>query len=123
MDQILTEGGHTVISRLTARDAMKLVAQTMVDLIVTDVYMPDKDGLEVILEAQKACPNIPVIAISGAGGMKNMLRDAQLLGAACTLQKPFAKQQLLDAVATVLASIAANSSATSPIPPQKEPRA
>jgi len=123
MELILSEGGHQVISRLSARGAMQLVAQAMVDLIVTDVYMPDKDGLEVILEAQKARPKIPVIAVSGAGGIRNMLGDAKILGAAGTLQKPFGKQQLLDAVATALAATATASSEIGRFPPSKEPRA
>jgi DNA-binding NtrC family response regulator len=126
MEIDLTAGGHTVISLCSARGAMKLVAESMVDLIITDVYMPDKDGLEVILEARKTYPNIPVIAVSGVAGQKNMLHDAQLLGAACTLQKPFAKQRLLDAVAAVLAPVAPGSAVTtspasSEAPPGRDP--
>jgi CheY-like chemotaxis protein len=74
-----------------------------VDLIISDLYMPDKDRLEVIREARKAGPKIPVIAISGAAGEKNMLNTPRLLGASSILQKPFSKQQLLRAVGTVMA--------------------
>jgi CheY-like chemotaxis protein len=82
---------------------MKLAARTQVDLIITDMYMPDKDGLEVIADARKVCPKVPVIAVSAAAGTKDVLHAAKLLGATCTLQKPFSKVQLLDAVAAVMA--------------------
>jgi DNA-binding NtrC family response regulator len=100
-EQILGEAGHRVISCLWAADAMKVLAETPVDILITDLYMPDKDGLELIQEAHKMRPDVPIIAVSGAAGVKNLLHAAKLLGAACTLRKPFTKEQLLNAVATV----------------------
>jgi CheY-like chemotaxis protein len=94
---ILTGSGHRVIPCLSASRALKLAAQTRVDLIVTDIYMPDKDGLEIIRDARKVYPGILIIAISGACNAKDMLNVARHLGAACTLRKPFSKEQLLQA--------------------------
>ena len=93
---------------------MKLAARTSVDLIVTDIYMPDKDGLEVIAEARRVCPGVPVIAVSSFTGARDMLRTAKLLGAICTLQKPFTDQNLLQAVSQALA--------TTSLAPQRGPR-
>jgi CheY-like chemotaxis protein len=99
---ILEEAGHRVIPCLSASGALKLAAETPVDLIVTDIYMPEKDGLEIIRDARKACPCIPIIAISGAGDATDMLNVARHLGAAYTLRKPFSKEQLLRAVTMAL---------------------
>jgi CheY-like chemotaxis protein len=102
-ERILAGAGYTVTTCLSAREGMKLAARTPVDLIITDMYMPDKDGLEVIAEAQKVCPKVPVLAVSSACGTKDVLHAARLLGATRTLQKPFSKQQLLEAVAATMA--------------------
>lgn len=99
---ILAECGHQVIPFLSATEALRLAARMPVNLIITDLYMPEKDGLEVIHDAQKLCPKVPVIAISGVDGVKSMLRAASVLGASHILQKPFSKEQLLGAVATVM---------------------
>jgi len=101
-EQILTEAGHTVIACLSANDAMELAGRTKVDLIITDIYMPEKDGLEVIHEASRICPGLPVLAVSSATGTKDMLRTARILGASSTLQKPFSRQSLLQAVSEAL---------------------
>ncbi len=93
--QILTAAGHKVFAFLSANKAMEMVVRTPVDLIITDIYMPEKDGLEVIADARKWCPKTPILAVSGAVGEKDMLSAAKFLGASYTLQKPFSKQQLL----------------------------
>jgi CheY-like chemotaxis protein len=107
MEQILTGAGYRVISSLSASEATRLAARIEVDLIVTDIYMPGMDGLEVIVAARKTLPNIPVIAVSGAGVEKDMLHVARQLGAVLTLHKPFTKRQLLHAVGVALAPLAA----------------
>jgi len=103
---ILAEDGHQVIPFLSAIEAMELAARVPVDVIVTDLYMPEKDGLEVLQEVRKVCPKVPVIAVSGVRGVKNMLSAAKILGADCILQKPYSKEQLLGSVAGVLGSSA-----------------
>jgi two-component system, chemotaxis family, chemotaxis protein CheY len=107
MEQILTDAGHRVTSSLSASEATRLAARIEVDLIVTDIYMPDMDGLEVIAAARKALRGIPVIAVSGAEVGKDMLQVARQLGAVFTMQKPFTKRQLLYAVGVALAPTAA----------------
>jgi CheY-like chemotaxis protein len=106
MEGMLANTGHQVISRLSAKGAVHLAAQMSADLIITDLYMPDEDGLEVVRQARKVSPPVPVIVVSGGAGNKDLLGPAKLLGAAEVLRKPFSRQQLVDAVDRLLAAIA-----------------
>jgi CheY-like chemotaxis protein len=103
--QMLAGAGHKVYAFLSAREAMEMVARTPVDLIITDIYMPDKDGLEVIADARKHCPKTPILAVSSALGGRNMLPAARILGATHTLLKPFSKQELLNMIAQSVAPL------------------
>jgi len=74
------------------------------DIVITDIFLPEKDGLEVILEARKTNSEIKVIAISGGTGRvegDDYLEIAQLFGASKTLLKPVNKQDLLNACTEV----------------------
>jgi DNA-binding response OmpR family regulator len=75
-----------------------MATQERFDLIVTDIYMPDGDGLEVIRDLRRVRPNIPFIAMSGMTGQRDMLKVAKYLGASQTLLKPFSAGDLLAAV-------------------------
>lgn len=70
------------------------------DLVITDIIMPNKEGIETILELKRINKGIKIIAISGGGrtNAKDNLRSAKLLGASLTLAKPFESSKLLDAV-------------------------
>ena len=100
----LAGGGHEPVLCTTGDQALLVVAERTVDLIVTDIYMPGEDGLAVIMQLKKSRPGIPVIAISGMSGRWNMLEVAEQLGAFRTLQKPFAPAVLLEAVDAALAA-------------------
>jgi YesN/AraC family two-component response regulator len=65
--------------------------------------MPDKDGIEIIIEAKKVLPNIILIAISGGGRIdsESYLNTAKYLGADATLKKPFTHKELLDCIANL----------------------
>jgi DNA-binding response OmpR family regulator len=67
------------------------------DVIITDLIMPDKEGIETIMEVRKLNPSIKIMAISGGGkvGPENYLVLADALGANATLKKPFSGQELL----------------------------
>jgi CheY-like chemotaxis protein len=76
------------------------------DLLITDLLMPEKDGIETILEIRRAGAELPILAISGGGrygSRDDLLRMAERLGATATLQKPFTREQLLAAVERCLA--------------------
>ena len=67
------------------------------DILITDIIMPDKEGLGVIMETRASHPNLPIIAISGGGRLtpKAYLSDASALGAHAVLQKPVDHNELI----------------------------
>ena len=79
--------------------------QNLYDLIITDILMPKKEGLETLREIREEFPNIGIIAISGGGRLGNMdfLFAAGLLGADSVLAKPFSNKQITDSVNDCLA--------------------
>ena len=85
-----------------AKTAGKLAAGEPFDLIITDIYMPDRDGLDLIRDLRRLSPGIPFVAMSGMTGQLNMLKVAKHLGASHTLQKPFLAQDLLAAVEALI---------------------
>jgi CheY-like chemotaxis protein len=75
------------------------------DLVITDIFMPEGDGFEMLNELRGREPKVPVIAMSGGGVQDGLdvLAIAGRLGATKVLYKPFARRQLLDAIAEALA--------------------
>ena len=71
--------------------------------MITDIYMPEKDGLETLLDLQRDFPDVKVIAMSGGASKDNILQVASALGASLTLLKPFRPDELLEAVEHVAA--------------------
>lgn len=98
----LTGAGYTVIEAGDGRKALLLAQSLPFDVIVTDIYMPEGDGLELLTGLSMAKRRPPVIAMSSATGHMNMLRSARCLGATVTLQKPFPTEELLQRIATLL---------------------
>jgi DNA-binding NtrC family response regulator len=86
------------------RDALHLLAHTPCDVVVTDILMPEQDGIEVIWELRRRFPTIKIIAMSGGGqiGRQSVLRLATAFGAHGTLTKPFRTMDLLAAIRGVL---------------------
>ena len=104
--QVLEGAKHTVVEAPNGEVAMRLWREQPADLIVTDILMPEKDGLEVIRELRRECPTVKVIALSG-GSRKvhfDALDVARRFGAVATLEKPFELKELLAAVESVLKS-------------------
>jgi DNA-binding response OmpR family regulator len=92
--------GHTVIEACDGGEGLHLFRQGGVELVITDILMPEKEGLAVVMELRNARPPVPVIAISGGG--QDYLATATLLGAAKVLVKPFPAAVLLAAIAELL---------------------
>ena len=84
----LEAAGHQVVEAANGRT----------DLIITDIAMPELNGLDLMLALTRQFLHAKVIAISGAGEEKNVLDVAKLLGARQTFHKPFGIPQLLEAV-------------------------
>ena len=86
---VLESAGHTVTEATNGREGVALYRQQPADLVITDIQMPELNGLDLILELTREFLNVKVIAISGAQGEdRSVLNVAKLLGARQTLQKP-----------------------------------
>lgn len=95
--------GHTVEHFMSAVHARTWLARNPCDLVITDIYMPDCDGLEVIQWVRSKHPGIKIIAMSGSDTFGHSpLRAAELMGAARVLQKPFELTALADVVDDVM---------------------
>lgn len=98
--RMLESAGHEVIEAEDGRAGVAAFAKYELDAVITDIIMPQKEGIETIREIRAANPTIRIVAISGGGGNQNMefLRLAGKLGATVTLAKPIRKEELLASV-------------------------
>ena len=94
----LEAAGYEVTEAANGRQGLDLYRQRPTDLVITDMLMPELNGLDMLLDLTREFLHAKVIAISGAGGEKCVLDVARLLGARQTFQKPFSVPELLQAV-------------------------
>lgn len=101
---VLTVSGYEVSEACNGNQIISIYQQLQPDLVITDLLMPEKEGLEVIMELRRRNKQVKIIAISGGGqwGMFNSLAAAEKLGAVETLAKPFTTEQFLQAVRAVI---------------------
>jgi PAS domain S-box-containing protein len=98
----LTSDGYAVMEAGNGRQAMQQITQNAdIDLMITDLVMPEQEGIETIRMVRKVRPDLKVIAMSGAAG-GSYLGSATMLGASASLQKPFSTGELLRTVRDVL---------------------
>ncbi len=102
--QILETEGFAVLEAADGDAGIKLVGTTPVQLLITDIFMPGKEGIETIVTMRKHFPQVKVLAISGGGSrsFSNVLAAAKHLGAHEALAKPFTSEELLETVSTLL---------------------
>ena len=102
---LLERAGYEVDDAGDGRAGLRLHAARPADVIITDLFMPDFDGIETILELRRAYPAVKIIVISGGDstGRLDMRTQAQLLGAHRMFPKPLETQELLNAVRELLA--------------------
>lgn len=103
----LNAAGFDVVEAQDGKIAMKLFHQDLtVDLVITDLIMPEKEGIETIIELRRDFPNVPIIAISGGGRIdpNDYLLLAKKLGAQITLEKPFSRKDIINAVNKLITS-------------------
>ena len=106
LTDMLQTAGFEVVAASNGRRGLELLETTPVDAVITDILMPEQEGLETIREARQRFPDIRILAISGGGaggGETQLLRFAESFGADQTLSKPFTGSQLVAAVRTLLA--------------------
>jgi CheY-like chemotaxis protein len=101
---MLESAGFEAIPAEGGVEAPKVLAEQAVDLVITDLLMPERDGLEFITEIRKKYPEIKIIAMSGGG---HIARDSYLMiaknfGAHALLEKPFSQASVLKAINSVL---------------------
>ncbi|MFQ5722487.1 MAG: response regulator [Candidatus Aminicenantales bacterium] len=102
--QILEREGYQVFDAPDGKKGISLYRQQLPDLVITDLVMPEKEGIETIIELKRNYPRVKIIAISGGGKVipEIYLEMAEKLGAACTIKKPFQREDVLDAIHQIL---------------------
>jgi len=101
---VLRRAGYEVRVAIDGIEASNFYRSHPTDLIITDLIMPEKEGLEMIRELRKDYPQAKIIAMSGGGrtGTMNCLEVARAFGAQQVLEKPFTHQEMLEAIRRVL---------------------
>jgi CheY-like chemotaxis protein len=104
LKEMLEWEGYVVTTAANGKEGLQLYRLELPDLIITDIFMPEMEGLETIRALQEGSSKVKIIAISGGGerGMTSFLSLAKRFGALCTLQKPFSREELLELVRGVL---------------------
>ena len=102
--QMLRRSGYEVSDAPDGKVGMDLHRKEPADLIITDIIMPNKEGIETIRELRQEFPETKIIAMSGGGGIgaEEYLQMAGKLGAMRTLAKPIHREELLEAVRELL---------------------
>ena len=96
--RVLEEAGYFVIDAANGREGLRQFRQTPVALVITDLLMPDSDGLEVTMTLRRESPYVKIIVLTGGSGEPNLLEVAKILGAHRTMKKPIEMTELLEAV-------------------------
>ena len=101
--QVLTKAGYDVVEAANGVEGINRFYEQPTDMIITDIIMPEKEGIETIIELKKAHPEVKLIAMSGGGwyGTDIDFDMAKRLGAR-TLDKPFELQELLNVISELL---------------------
>jgi DNA-binding response OmpR family regulator len=104
LEKVLVRAGYEVVSAGNGREAGKVLDGFTPDLVITDLVMPEQEGLETIRSLRKTNPGLPIMAISGSvgPGSGDFLKVARLLGVNATLAKPFEPKELVAKVSEVL---------------------
>ena len=111
---ILSDAGHFVFVAKNGREGLSRYREQWPDLVITDIFMPELNGLEVIREL--AATGVSIVAMSAGGPLdrRNPLEDATRLGASGVLVKPFTLESLMAAVNGALASLRPKLSRSTP---------
>lgn len=103
--RMLAQAGHDAVALSNGASALRAYREHRADLVISDMFMPETDGIEMTMCLRREFPDAKVLAMSGGGGRfdKNMMLEAaSVLGAARILAKPFEQSDLLNLVQEVL---------------------
>jgi len=97
LSKILSSNGYEVVTASDGRRGMVVLRTEHPDVVITDIIMPEQEGIDTIIQIQRERPGVKIIAISGGGRIRNIdfLEMAQSLGADDILAKPFEVDELL----------------------------
>jgi CheY-like chemotaxis protein len=106
LKRILLSAGYSVLDAPNGRKGVQLFHLEGADLVITDIIMPEQEGIETIIELKSREPRTRIIAISGGGrtGAHDLLQMAERLGADAVLHKPFETAELIRTVKEKLAA-------------------
>jgi DNA-binding response OmpR family regulator len=109
LKQVLERAGHQVDEAHDGIVGIEKYNAVQPDLVVTDIIMPNQEGIETIIKLKRMSPNVAIIAMSGGGrtGNRDFLAMAEKLGAAKVMPKPFRPKELVEAVQALLPKAAA----------------
>jgi DNA-binding NtrC family response regulator len=101
---LLSRQGYEVIQAANGFEAVRLWRERGGDLVITDLHMPQKDGIETIVELLSHSPGLRIIAMSGGGQTKrlDLLGNMAMLGTILTVEKPFTLDEMMTAVSRAL---------------------
>jgi CheY-like chemotaxis protein len=108
---MLERSGYEVVDAGDGREGLAKLQQQSFDLVVTDLIMPEQEGLETIMSIRRDYPSMKIVAMSGGSRMSpfDFLPAAKGLGAAATLKKPFGRDEFLATVKQLAGEAAAGS--------------
>lgn len=106
LTEVLTNAGFVVHATANGRRVAEMLASRPIDLVITDLVMPERDGIEIMTDLRYSHPRLPVIAISGDVPLNTelYLTIAEKLGASRVLAKPFKMDQLVVAARDAIAA-------------------
>ena len=104
LDTLLSRAGYQVVQAADGNEAVRLWRDQRVDLVITDLHMPNKDGIQTIVELLTHAPGTPIIAMSGGGQTRrlDLLGNLPLLGRILTIEKPFTLGEMMQVVGQAL---------------------
>ncbi len=104
LSEALTGEGFQMREASDGRQGVKLYVEQSSDIVITDLVMPEQEGLEMIVEMKRLHAEVKIIAISGGGrgSSQNYLKMAKAFGAQIVLAKPFSHREILEAISQVL---------------------
>jgi CheY-like chemotaxis protein len=106
MRRALEMDGHQVTEAVNGAEGVRRYRETPVSLVITDILMPDQEGIETIIDLRRRAPALPILAVSGGSlnsDRDGILASADLLGATRILPKPFSLAEFRATVASLLA--------------------
>lgn len=104
---MLERAEYEIIEAADGREGMRLFREAPVDLVITDILMPEQDGVETVIQLRREFADVGIIAISGGGqiGSKEYLKVAEGFGVTHTFSKPLDRKRLLKAIQELLGNV------------------